>query len=266
MLLMGSSPSSAAETGLLIKPMIMPIAEPPANTNFVFKKVDENGVPHHWNTCKEYITWTIFPGAPEKIYSLAVRNFQTVANATGISFKYVDSSNLPAPKTYKEAERLDYAGIQMYYGPRTSFVGLPAILDGDTNGVDGGSSGKWNGSYFETTKQTTGQVTDFQYPADDFAARGLGIVMLHEFGHAMGLGHALGNGDVMGKTKPQTGSFGPGDLAGLYKLSAGIPCASGVKTESSSTPATKTIICIKGKLQKKVTAAKPVCPSGYKKK
>jgi hypothetical protein len=28
----------------------------------------------------------------------------------------------------------------------------------------------------------------------------------------------------------------------------------------------KTIICIKGKLTKKVTAAKPVCPSGYKKK
>jgi len=28
----------------------------------------------------------------------------------------------------------------------------------------------------------------------------------------------------------------------------------------------KTITCVKGKLTKKVTAVKPVCPSGYKKK
>ena len=31
-------------------------------------------------------------------------------------------------------------------------------------------------------------------------------------------------------------------------------------------PKKKTITCVKGKLVKKVTAVKPVCPSGYKKK
>jgi Matrixin len=258
--------TSAAESGELIAPIGLPIAEPTANSNFVFKKGDANGNFYHWDTCKEYITWTIFPGAPEKIYPLAVRNFQTVANATGFSFKYVDSSKLPAPKTYKEAKELDYAGIQMYYGLRSSFVGTPSVLNGETNGVDGGSTGKWNGSFFETTKQTTGQVTDFQYPADDFAQRGLGIVMLHELGHAMGLAHSTGNGDVMGKIKPHTGQFGPGDLNGLYKLSAGIPCGAAAKTnESASTSATK-ILCIKGKLQKKVSGINPVCPKGYVKK
>jgi len=36
---------------------------------------------------------------------------------------------------------------------------------------------------------------------------------------------------------------------------------------SPSTQAKKTTItCVKGKLTKKVTAVKPICPSGYKKK
>ena len=266
LLILPSNTASAVESGDLIKPISLPIAEPPANSNYVIKKEDAKGGAYHWDTCKEYITWTIFPGAPENIYSLAVRNFQTVANATGFSFKYVDSSNLPAPKTYKEAQQLDYAGIQMYYGVRSSFVGMTEILNGGTNGVDGGSTGKWNGSFFETTKQTTGQVTDFQYPADDFAARGLGIVMLHELGHAMGLGHATGNGDVMGKIKPKTGQFGPGDLSGLYKLSAGIPCAATAKTNTSASTSETKIVCIKGTLKKKVKAVNPVCPKGYVKK
>ena len=38
-----------------------------------------------------------------------------------------------------------------------------------------------------------------------------------------------------------------------------------VKKATSSTQKT-TITCIKGKLTKKVTAVKPVCPAGYKKK
>lgn len=256
----------AAETSVLITPVRMPIAEPPANGNFTMKKIDQNGVPNHWDTCKEYITWTIFPGAPEKIYGLAVKNFQTVANATGFSFKYIDSSNLPAPKTYKEAERLNYAEIQMYYGVRSSFVGMTAIVNAETNGVDGGGTSEWNGSYFESHRETTGQVTDFAYPADDFTKKGLGIVMLHELGHAMGLGHAKGNGDVMGNIKPHDGTFGPGDLTGLYKLSAGIPCAKRLTTPASTTPSVKTITCVKGALQRKVTAANPVCPKGYKEK
>ena len=229
--------SPAAESAELIRPVSLPIIEPPENSNFQIKKLDVNGAPFHWDTCKEFITWTIFPGAPEKTYALAAQNFQTLANATGFSFKYVDSLQLPAPKTYREAEQLDYANIQMYYGLRSTFVGIAAILNGNTNGINSGNPGTWSGTFFETSKQTIGQVVDFQYPANDFAERGLGIVMLHELGHAMGLAHAQGDEDVMGKKKPRTGQFGPGDLSGLYKLTAGIPCV--VREETNPTASSR---------------------------
>ena len=38
------------------------------------------------------------------------------------------------------------------------------------------------------------------------------------------------------------------------------------KAKAAATAKKTTITCIKGKLTKKVTAAKPMCPSGYKKK
>ena len=278
--------SPAAESAELIRPVSLPIIEPPENSNFQIKKLDVNGAPFHWDTCKEFITWTIFPGAPEKTYALAAQNFQTLANATGFSFKYVDSLQLPAPKTYREAEQLDYANIQMYYGLRSTFVGIAAILNGNTNGINSGNPGTWSGTFFETSKQTIGQVVDFQYPANDFAERGLGIVMLHELGHAMGLAHAQGDEDVMGKKKPRTGQFGPGDLSGLYKLTAGIPCvvreetnptassreetnptaSSREETNPTASSLAKKIICVKGKLKRTVKGVDPVCPKGYKKK
>ena len=136
--------SPAAESAELIRPVSLPIIEPPENSNFQIKKLDVNGAPFHWDTCKEFITWTIFPGAPEKTYALAAQNFQTLANATGFSFKYVDSLQLPAPKTYREAEQLDYANIQMYYGLRSTFVGIAAILNGNTNGINSGNPGTWS--------------------------------------------------------------------------------------------------------------------------
>ena len=258
--------SPAAESAELIRPVSLPIIEPPENSNFQIKKLDVNGAPFHWDTCKEFITWTIFPGAPEKTYALAAQNFQTLANATGFSFKYVDSLQLPAPKTYREAEQLDYANIQMYYGLRSTFVGIAAILNGNTNGINSGNPGTWSGTFFETSKQTIGQVVDFQYPANDFAERGLGIVMLHELGHAMGLAHAQGDEDVMGKKKPRTGQFGPGDLSGLYKLTAGIPCVVREETNPTASSLAKKIICVKGKLKRTVKGVDPVCPKGYKKK
>jgi hypothetical protein len=49
---------------------------------------------------------------------------------------------------------------------------------------------------------------------------------------------------------------------------AGTPTPTPAPTVAKPTAAAKktTIICVKGKTTKKVTAVKPKCPSGYKKK
>ena len=58
-------------------------------------------------------------------------------------------------------------------------------------------------------------------------------------------------------TMPQV----PGVLH-IYKVSTSVPTT----TTTTKKPVTTTINCYKGKLLKKVTAVKPVCPAGYKKK
>ena len=73
------------------------------------------------------------------------------------------------------------------------------------------------------------------------------------------------NPELIGPLKNAVGSYGRGvtelytePLLGVYEIQA---------PTKSTTPAKKTTItCVKGKLTKKVTAVKPVCPSGYKKK
>ena len=86
------------------------------------------------------------------------------------------------------------------------------------------------------------------------------------------------NPELMGPMRNAVGSYGRGitsiytlPLLGVYEIKAPTPTPS---VTSMPTPTTKpvetakktTITCVKGKLTKKVTAAKPTCPSGYKKK
>ena len=231
-----TGPVTATNIPSLITPAVLPIPVPAVNSNYVFLKTDPNGKGARRDTCKKDITWTIFSGAPDRMYSLAVKNFQTTANATGFSFRYVDPGAVGLPATFRLAQKAAVADIQFYFAPRANFAPDTVITSGASNGVDVNPGATWNGKFSEIERSTVGQVSDFIYPAQDFGQvaegnryRGaLGQVMLHEIGHAMGLGHPLGQGDVMSRAYPQpsNGDFGPGDKYGLYQLSAANPCGS----------------------------------------
>ena len=50
------------------------------------------------------------------------------------------------------------------------------------------------------------------------------------------------------------------------KAAAELKAKQEAEAKAAATKKKSTIICIKGKLTKKVTAVKPACPMGYKKK
>lgn len=49
----------------------------------------------------------------------------------------------------------------------------------------------------------------------------LRAILLHEFGHVVGLKHAASEAELMAATNTGQTGFGPGDLAGLAQLGQG---------------------------------------------
>lgn len=180
-----------------------------------------------WDPCRT-ITYKInATGAPKGAANTVKRAFAVIGQASGLRFKYAGTTTKVPFSGGQESQFEEDAILVAWATPKQV-----SQLEGSVLGI-GGSSwigyGDRDGKYVE--RYTHGGVTldstdnDVLKPGFGRGAT-LGALLLHEIGHAIGLGHVADNSQIMGPSLEHDaiGRFGAGDLAGLAALGASQGC------------------------------------------
>jgi hypothetical protein len=183
-----------------------------------------------WNPCS-VIRWranlTLAP--PGALHDLTVA-FDQLAAATGMSFKY-DGATTMIPTAAWRSGSTDSGLIVVawVFKAATDLLGDGASGEGgwyEEGSKVGTQPWKWQivrGFVVIDPTATAGYLPDF---ADGVS---LGALMLHELGHAAGLGHAEDKTQVMWPvlTNATAARYSPGDLAGLAAIGHSAGCITG---------------------------------------
>lgn len=219
-----SPTSTASSTPSDWQPSVAPSGDA---SHYSFIATGPDGKPVRWNPCAMPITWR-FNGTygPSNAYDLTVEALNRVSSATGFTFKYLGTTSV-----------IPYAATNNTNPSDTNLVVAWATptqvsnLSGSVVGV-GGPAYSWNSS--GSAKITSGQMV---IDSTDVAPTGflksgfqqgasVGNVLLHEAGHAMGLGHYSESFEVMnsGVSSSSNAWYMNGDLGGLSFINSKQSC------------------------------------------
>ncbi|WP_310962936.1 matrixin family metalloprotease [Nocardioides terrisoli] len=157
--------------------------------------------------------------APSHARSQVTHAFKVLGKATGLHFRDAGSvSGVPTTRGFR-----DPGGITVAW---TSARTVPALA-GATLGI-GGFRDRWSGS-INNVHITSGYAV---LEAGSTLRRGFGAgktwgaLLLHELGHAVGLGHTSARSQIMYPMLQNRAAarYGKGDLAGLHALGAAQGC------------------------------------------
>lgn len=174
-----------------------------------------------WNPC-QVIRWSYNP-AGQGYAALAdvQRAFAKISGVSGLKFKYVGTSSYTYLGELNPGFPAD-ADIAVGWADANQLPGL----GGNVVGIGGGSGYSVSGEDV-AYEMTRGYLTlDHGHAlSGGYDRSGWGQVMLHEIGHALGLGHASEEVQNMyGMAHSGNVSFGAGDLTGMNEVGAGSPC------------------------------------------
>jgi hypothetical protein len=173
--------------------------------DFLFK--DSLGRPGRWNPCAP-ITWYFNPsGAPTGGQALLQEAFDYLGPLVGITFRYGGTTST---------------------APGPSIQG--AIVVGWTSGLSG-ATGQATASTVATANGPRITSAGIRFDAGrkfatTWAHWGWGPVVLHEMAHALGLAHVADKAQLLSAVFDidSPSGYGPGDLAGLHRVSAAAGC------------------------------------------
>lgn len=176
-------------------------------------------VPIGYNPCERIPIQVNLAGAPEGSLDLVLQAIDVIEGATGLRFDYQGTSEVrprwegervpiifgrpqasPVLVSWADADEVDALA-----GRVAGIGGSVAIAEGgDRRYVTGGIT---------LDSEAFAQIGDSEEGrADQFA------IILHEFGHLVGLDHVEDEGELMNAENTGRRDFGPGDLVGLAKI------------------------------------------------
>ena len=200
--------SSAAPTG-------------PGTFRFTAHQPGRPAVPVTYDRCRTIHVVYNPRGAPEDGEELVRTAIRTVSRATGLRMVY-DGTTDRRPSS-RARRLLGGSGRAPALVSFATSAEVPALA-GRVAGV-GGSVRVTDG---RGSRYVTGQVTLDSQAFQEVLRRPTGVaqaqaIVLHEFGHLVGLDHVQDPGELMNADNTGRTQFGPGDLTGLRALGGG-PC------------------------------------------
>jgi hypothetical protein len=161
-----------------------------------------------------------------------------VAASSGLTFVYDGLTTLVPTHAWLDDGGTSTSGMSsglvIAWAPRGKGAGQSDLFGGDADGEGGWwESGVSADNQHWTWQIKRGFVVIDPTGAADYAAgfgsgQSRGVLLMHELGHAVGLGHAHDERDVMFPviTSTSRAQWGPGDLAGLALVGKSAGCIS----------------------------------------
>lgn len=201
------------------------LGEPPHPTGsgpyaFLATQPGDRDRPVGYDPCERIPIRVNLAGAPSGSLDLVKQAIGVVEGATGLRFDYQGTSSA-RPRWHAETVpvilgRPQAAPVLVSWATAEEVGALAGRVAGVGGSVAIADS---NGEQ----RYVTGGIT---LDADAFAAIDAGgsgkaeelAIVLHEFGHLVGLGHVADDGELMNAENTGQLGFGPGDLVGLAKI------------------------------------------------
>lgn len=206
----------------------------PAGPGYSFMRTNPSGSPMRWNPCAPIHYRTNLTEAPPSASAEVSRALQHVSSATGLTF-VDDGSTTVIPTIQSQASATSRRAPVVIAWAAPAQTNLlrqspPVAALGTVHEVGVGGPGAIIDPVTGHGVDVSGIVViDAVASANlnpGFGIHSIGVVLMHELGHLIGLGHTTAADDIMNPVVQDTkdGTWGSGDLAGLSRLGVASGC------------------------------------------
>ena len=212
----------------------------PAGPGYAFLRLNPNGSPVRWNPCQAVHYRTNLSEAPTNAAGDLAGAIDRISEATGLRFINDGTTRVIPSTTYGVDSHLNAkpAVIAWATAAQTDGLGTTGVTSGllTTHELGRGAAKVLIDSVTRHGVAVSGSVVidadASRFLRPGFGTDSLGVVLMHELGHLVGLGHIEDPNDIMNPTITPTviGTWSSGDLAGLARLGASSGCLTVPKT------------------------------------